>query len=174
MARSSLVSSCVVFCLSLATTTSGAIVPKPGFENYTALPIQISQLSLATPWYTPTAASPDYFHTSGTGTAAVPNNLWGSQSPYEGEAYAGVISYNSATEEREYLQAPLDAPLIQGEQYSVTFYVSLADDSGWAIDGMGALFTNGAVGHGGYGPINATPQVANPANNILSNTTDAS
>lgn len=157
-----------VLWASSAVATS---VPNPGFEAQSSCPTQISQLSLATPWISPTLASPDYMHSCSSGSAGVPSNLWGSQLPYEGEGYAAVITYNSQNDEREYLQAPLGAPLLPGATYQFSMWVSLAEDSGWAVDRIGAHFSNGAISLNDFWELPYVPQVENPASSYLTDET---
>ena len=38
------------------------LVPNPSFEDYTSCPTSVAQITLATPWVTPTTGSPDYFN----------------------------------------------------------------------------------------------------------------
>jgi hypothetical protein len=146
-----------------------ASIPNASFEVQSGCPTGISQLALATPWTTPTLSSPDYMHTCSTGSADVPTNVWGSQLPFDGEGYAAVISYNSQNAEREYLQAALDAPLLAGATYEFSMRVSLAEDSGWAIDRIGAYFSIGAISSNDFWELPYIPQIENPSSNIISN-----
>lgn len=142
-------------------------VVNPDFEAFTSCPTQHSQIAFVPPWYSPTDGSPDYFHTCGSGTGDVPSNLWGSQLPFDGEAYAGVIAYNSLTLEREYIQEPLAQSLVIGATYQVSLRVSLGDNSMWAGDRFGISFHTGPVTQVGNTPLPLTPQVENPANDFL-------
>ena len=116
-------------------------VPDPRFELKTSCPTGISgfQITGVTVWTSPTTASPDYFHTcatSGSGVS-VPSNMFGNQLPHTGQAYAG-FKLRSMNQYREYLETPLTSPLVAGVAYNVSFYVSLVDNSQWAIDKLGA------------------------------------
>jgi hypothetical protein len=140
------------------------LVANPGFENVTGCPLH-SQIHLAPPWYSPTSATPDLFHACSPQppfpvSVGVPTNFFGNQTPYGGQAYGGGFMFGS--DYREYLATPLSAPLIAGQTYEVSFHVSLAESSGYAIDRMGAYFTGGQFLFG--------PQVQNPLNNFLADT----
>ncbi len=154
------------------------LVPNPQFENFAFCPYFFSQVSAAAPWFNPTVATPDYLNTCSTfGPVTVPNNLMGSQTPFSGNGYLGAFAYsvygtNPVPGYREYIEAPLLAQLQPGVMYQVSFYVSLADTSGWSIANLGAHFSVGPLLNGAIqGPLNVVPQVANPPSNLLTNKT---
>jgi OOP family OmpA-OmpF porin len=159
------------------------LVPNPGFETYSACPnddLLAGTIRLARPWNKPTDGSSDYFHTCSTApaTTGVPTNRFGNQTPHSGNAYAGFYTYIGQQNVREYIQAPLRSPLVAGQSYNVSFYVSLADVSKWAIDGMGAHFSKGPVGIYGtaakpwHSVLPLVPQVSNPTRNVISDKTN--
>lgn len=84
-------------------------------------------------------ASPDYFtkHYSPPfdSTDGIPFNIRGYQESKDGDAYFGfgVLDFNNS-DYREYLQAKFSSPLLMGEDYLITFWVSLADRFHLAID----------------------------------------
>lgn len=79
---------------------------------------------------------------------------------------------NDLTSYREYLQVPLITPLVSGLQYTVSFHVSLADYSPFAISTIGAhLSTNPVELLSGNYVLQVTPQITNPTNNFLTNAT---
>jgi hypothetical protein len=150
------------------------LVPNPQFENYSTCPYFFSQVPLAAPWFNPTVATPDYFNTCATfWPVGVPGNWFGNQTPYSGNGYMGAFVYsvhgtNPVPGYREYIEAPLLAPLQAGVTYQVSFRVSLADFSGWAISEIGAHFSTGPVLNGAtQGPLNVIPQVVNPPSSPL-------
>lgn len=154
------------------------LVPNPDFENKVGCPSFVSQLNLAAPWFNPSAATPDYYHPCATFPAVqVPTNFGGYQQPFSGQAYAGAFVYSETggndpnASYREYIEAPLLAPLVSGQAYRVSFRVSLAETSGWAIAEIGAHFSSAPATAGGQGVIAAVPQIVNPATNLLDSTT---
>lgn len=111
--------------------TAQNLVPNPSFEEYEDCPMSTAELhSQLTSWYS-FGGSPDFFHScnnAGLGSAGVPNNGWGNQDAISGDGYAGVITFAHFSENnREYMACPLNEPLIIGEEYYVSFYISLYD-----------------------------------------------
>ncbi|PCJ22603.1 MAG: hypothetical protein COA97_13270 [Flavobacteriales bacterium] len=94
-------------------------------------------------WGSPTQGSPDYFNSCNSGDAGVPNNALGNQQAILGNAYVGFAIYDtfSTYSYREYLQVQLPQTLALGQKYWVSFYVSLADSSMYAIQELGAYFS---------------------------------
>ncbi|MFC2106729.1 gliding motility-associated C-terminal domain-containing protein [Bacteroidota bacterium] len=145
----------MVLLIGSITVISQNLVNNCGFNKYSTCPYNHGQIKYCTGWDSPTGGTTDYCNSCHSGgTAGVPNNLWGSQYAFEGTGYVHIISYYPAQGfYREYAQTQLACPLIAGETYIVSFYVSLSDDSKYAIDGMGLYFSNGPVGHTGVGII---------------------
>jgi len=150
-------------------------VPNPSFESNSGVPTGYSQLNLAVPWTPPTGGSPDYFHALAAGPSGmgVPANDFGNQAPLPptGQAYAG-FNARPVNLYREYVETPLASPLVAGQTYQVSFNVSLADQSQWAVDRIGAYLSVGPVG-----PLTTTytlpftPQVNHPTGNYVTNKT---
>jgi len=116
------------------------VVKNPSFEEYVNCPKHLGNFDAdVISWSTPTEGSTDYFN--GCSTAmGTPKNFNGSQPADFGKGYAGLYLY-APDDYREYLQAELTAPLIKGEKYRVSFYVSLAERSDFAIKEFGVLFS---------------------------------
>jgi len=129
-----------------AQTCTENLVPNPSFEDtvsrdYTQL--QDLQFKHLTHWICPNGTSPDLLNTCYSADFncnigsfpyyGVPENLFGYQHPFDGNAYAGfgVISkyiiHEFGYDYREYIQTKLKEPLKPCTEYSVSFYVSLAD-----------------------------------------------
>jgi len=145
------------------------LVPNWQFENYTLCPTGLDLAGNAAPWYLPTTGTADYFNTCALPASfvSVPTNFVGDQMPYSGQGYVGAYAYSLVWDYREYLQVPLLSPLVGGTTYTVSFRVSLADNSGWAVANLGAHFSNGPLLAGNDAPLNVVPQVANAATNLL-------
>ena len=153
------------------------LVPNGDFEGFRECPTLITELGVAAPWYVPTLGSSDYFNGCVPPPYnSVPTNFTGVQSALSGQGYGGAIVYypgpNSlAGSYREYLQAPLLAPLVAGQSYRVSFYVNLADYDAYAVADMGAHFSVGPLlAPTNSGGLAVVPQVANPLTNLLSST----
>ncbi len=162
---------------TLLCAAGSNLAPNPQFENYVWCPWQPGQVPSAMPWFNPTVATPDYFNACSTfPTVDVPNNIGGSQPTFSGNGYMGAFVYsrygtNPVPGYREYIEAPLLAPLVAGITYQVSFRVNLADVSGWAISEIGAHLSVGPItGPSTQGPLNFIPQVVNPSANLLTST----
>ncbi len=134
----------LVFIVSILFTglvTSQNVVKNPSFEEYVNCPKHLGNFDTdVSSWSTPTEGSTDYFN--GCSTAmGTPKNFNGTQPADFGEGYAGLYLY-APDDYREYLQAELSEPLVKGEKYQVSFYVSLAERSDIAIKEFGVLFSN--------------------------------
>ncbi len=147
---------CLVFFMlfSVKNATGQNLVLNPSFENinvscsgfggagYTNL------LTWDNPDPTDTCSTPDWFSTclSGFFPTAAPNSWLGTQAPRTGQAYAGIITYDATTSSyREYVEGQLSSPLVAGQTYCVSFYISLADTVPFATDKMGVYFSNSFV-----------------------------
>jgi len=150
--------------------TQNNLVPNPGFEENNGIPTEIGQFGLARPWITfaPGNQPADYFNRAAKARTGVPHNFIGTQEPKTGDAYGGFLLYlNSRQEYSEFVQVPLTAALKAGEDYYAEFYVSLAEDSEFAVDGIGMHFAirPPLLMQGGYAQLQ--PQVSNPTKNII-------
>jgi len=98
---------------------------------------------------------------------AVPSNFLGNEQAHGGTAYAGFQA-RPPNPYREYVEGVLSPPLAAGNTYQVSFYVSLADRSRWAVDEIGAYLATAAVG-----PVNTVYVIPGPpqvnANNHVTN-----
>jgi OOP family OmpA-OmpF porin len=84
--------------------------------------------------------------------AMAPNNYMGTQEPSSGDHYAGIIAYYGDEyglfrshpgyqNYSEYLQVELTQPLEAGKVYAINFKTSLAEESAFAISGLGMYFS---------------------------------
>jgi hypothetical protein len=151
------------------SSQSANLVPNPGFESHSSCPSDQAQVDRAVPWFQPTFATSDYYHTCASSSfASVPDNFFGHQDPHSGQGYTGLYAYD-AENYREYIEVPLTEPLMAGRTHQVSFYVNLADRSGFAVDNLGAYFSIGPVTDSTHGtPLPFVPQVRNPAGRFLS------
>jgi outer membrane protein OmpA-like peptidoglycan-associated protein len=116
------------------------LIKNPSFEVFENCPEQLGNFDEDVQnWSTPTIGSTDYFN--GCSTAmGTPKNFNGSQPADFGVGYAGLYLY-APDDYREYLQAELTETLKKGRKYKVSFYVSLAERSDFAIKEFGVLFS---------------------------------
>ena len=169
--------------LVLATTvgSASAQVSNGDFSTAIKAPRTFNQINLASGWDNANGGTTDFYHKnarkcSNMGTS---DNRLGQQTAFKGDGYAGIITYQndkstdlgaslksmSAVEGSgygkyaEYLSTKLDASLTAGKSYKFTYYVSLAENSGYAVSGFGAYFSQDALNQKSNAYIMVTPQV---------------
>jgi hypothetical protein len=116
--------------------------------------------------------SSDLFTTACTHTwSGVPVNVKGYCQPKNGSSYVGFMLFgNGLTNDgKEYIYQQLTSPLQAGKIYCLSFFVSRADRKEYAIENIGAYFSNNVQTIGSIGYINKTPQVVNQ-NGIITDT----
>lgn len=132
----------VIFLFFSCISYSQNLVPNPSFEEHTGCYVLDEDCS---DWFS-FKATPDYINgCSGNGF----DNGAGFQLPHTGDAYAGFISYtvnlpNPNPSVREHFGVQLTDPMIIGEKYYVSFYVSAGytpTSFDIATNNLGALFT---------------------------------
>ncbi len=137
--------------VSVATLTALAqnLVPNPSFEEYSECPFAPGDLHTHVDYWETWQETADFFHVCSNdleALAGVPENAWGYQWPITGDGYAGIYTYiEFNTEIREYMAAPLETPLVNGNSYYMMFHASLYDgaskDSRWcAVSNIGMRF----------------------------------
>lgn len=116
------------------------LVKNPSFEEFVTCPSNLGSFNsdLIT-WSTPTQGSTDYFNTCST-TMGIPDNFNGSQHSKFGQGYAGMYLY-APGDYREYIQAELIHNLTKGTKYALSFYISRAEKSDYAITDLEAVFS---------------------------------
>ncbi|WP_209404270.1 OmpA family protein [Pseudozobellia sp. WGM2] len=120
------------------------LIKNPSFESFVNCPGHLGNFdSDVQNWSTPTGGSTDYFNGCST-EMGTPENFNGAQTADFGVGYAGLYLY-APDDYREYLQAELNGPLIKGEKYQISFYVSLAERSDFAIKEFGMLLAKEAI-----------------------------
>ena len=129
-----------VLLLNAFFTQAQNLVKNASFEMFVNCPKKLGNLTEDVSfWSAPTNGSTDYFN--GCSIAmGTPKNFNGTQSADFGKGYAGLYLY-APDDYREYLQAELTSTLVKGKKYKVSFYVSLAERSDYAIKEFGLLFS---------------------------------
>lgn len=136
----------VFLTLLLNTTFAQNLVPNPSFEQYYECPGSYnrpgSARNFAPGWVSPTAGTPDLFNRCSFGNAGVPHNWAGVAHAHKGYGYSGIYVYISNNNYREYLQAKLTNPLMEGVTYKVEFFYQLSDFSKYSVDRIGVLLSD--------------------------------
>jgi|SRR5690554_5256768 len=138
----------ILFLAVSATLTAQEgvnLVPNPSFEDTLKCPQFYNDLDASCEYWQVFKENPDYIHSCNPIFADTDYPSAGKQ-PHTGEAYAGFITYGITTPDfaREQLGVQLTSPLIIGETYYVSFFVSMAYTShqlNIATNNIGALFT---------------------------------
>ncbi len=167
------------------------LVPNPSFEDITACPTSEGQIYLAEPWFMskPCSFNPIDFYTCSSSElfhecyvyagnplfvdVGVPDNLFGSQQPRTGRAYAGTGVWIDS-EWRERIETSLLSTLQKDSTYCVKMYVvnKRPQSAGFtSTSNLHFLFTNDSlIDYPTF--IFTEPSVKNPDDNIVSDTTN--
>ena len=133
----------LIFTLFLSFTSFAQnLIPNHSFEKTVDCAQKIGLLDKNVElWSSPTLGTTDIFSSCSNDLAAIPSNYNGPQDAQNGNHYAGIFAY-SDNNYREYLHVKLDDTLIKGSRYSLTYYISLAERSDFAIADLAILFTD--------------------------------
>tara|TARA_Y100000589_G_scaffold147205_1_gene140793 strand:- start:27640 stop:28833 length:1194 start_codon:yes stop_codon:yes gene_type:complete len=141
------------------------LVPNPSFEYFTSCPSGFSQINSAVPWFSAnTYGTPDFLNScapTGLFSVSTPNNFRGFQNARTGVGYAHIFVMPTIgpSDYREYIQVPLISPLVAGQLYEISFYVSLSDKSRYATNNLGVHISSSPTYSVGYYPMPYTPQI---------------
>ena len=122
-------------------------MPNSSFEEYYSCPtnpgaVGDNQLERCKYWYKPSSATTDYYNACQTDISTgvnVPNNWFGWQQAFQGQAYIGIYLYiPEDSKAAEYIQCKLLHPLKPCTSYKVRFWVSLGDFCSRATPTLGA------------------------------------
>jgi hypothetical protein len=137
----------IILLISISSLTfSQNLVPNPSFEDYIYCPTNICDFSVSD-WYRldtihMIAPSPDYFNSCASPftTVSVPDNYFGSQYPYTGNAYIGMYTFDETLNYREIIWSELIDSLQIGNKYFINFKVSASEKNGYT-NNIGILFS---------------------------------
>lgn len=91
---------------------------------------------------------------------SVPDNTRGTQDAFDGNAYGGFLAFNQFAGGREYIQTQLSEPLTANKIYEISMFVSLAEDSNFAVNRLGARLTNTPLtGNGNFDYISGFSEI---------------
>jgi hypothetical protein len=133
----------IILTLTFKICDAQNLVQNGDFENYSPCPSGFAEIADAVGWDS-FGETCDYYN-SCTGSAwSTPANILGYQVPHSGNAYAGIIMYAKPALYREIIGGHLISPLVIGQKYNISFYVSLtiqAPNCAFAANKIGAKFT---------------------------------
>lgn len=91
-------------------------------------------------------SSPDLFAPCnvvfGFSVTGMPDNELGWQQARTGQRYVGIITHEPLSNYREYVQGRTSEPLVAGQDYCVSFFVSKGDNVPFATNNMGVFFSS--------------------------------
>lgn len=119
---------CILSILCTQVCIAQNLVPNPSFEDTINCPQFIGDIDRAIGWSS-YGITPDYFNSCAQVSLGVPDNVRGFQNAHTGNAYVGLETFHSGSNEREYIGCQLSQSLIINQKYFVKFYLSLADIS---------------------------------------------
>lgn len=135
--------------------TQTNLVYNGDFELYSSCPNTLSaptqnpkEITKCLGWSAPTYGTSDYFNFCAPLYVGIPNNYNGYQWAKSGNAYCGFLAYGveiiqSGYHWWEYIQDSLTSTLISNNTYSVSFYISWAENqSGLCCKNIGAYLSN--------------------------------
>jgi len=147
------------------------------FEIYDTCPSGMSvpgdyEIEHCLGWHMASDGTSDYYNTCATigSNVNVPYSTTGYQWPLSGNGFMGLFCYVGDDNYREYIETKLNFCLQENVEYYIEFYVCLANHSYYGINRIGALFTNEELYQANWDYISAIPQIANPLNNIITDT----
>ncbi len=156
-----------------------SFVPNGDVEEFGMCPDSLTATTLSDVenWFQPTLGTSDFFHTcvpsgSPDDFPGVPVNNFGEQDALSGNGYLGFYAYRqNAPNYREYVSIQLIEPLDTGMSYCVSFNVSLADNTGFGVEELGAYFSTNSPNQNTTNNLAFTPQITND-NGVIVETQD--
>ena len=169
-----LISLLILFtCACIKIQAQVNYVLNPSFEQFSQCPNNFDQIKFAKNWYPldtiggfpdDPMCSPEYCNAcaGSISTVGVPRGEKYDHYPRTGNGMAEVQMYFdegfSIPLYRDYLQGKLSTHLLTGIRYCVTFYVTLEQGSGYAINHIGAYIDDGSIDIGQDSVGCAAPQ----------------
>jgi hypothetical protein len=156
------------------------LVVNPSFETYSTCPQDPSVIWYATSWFQPSNGTPDYYNSCfdslqpWSSIMDVPQNAVGYQNAKTGVAYAGLFAsypFYTFSPFREYIEIKLSNPLMLGQKYFVSFWLSLSDSSNYAADDIGLCFSNDSILNDTTFILYASPQIENISGSFITDKT---
>ena len=147
------------------------LVPNGSFENGDAKKLkaygQLEQFT--TDWFAYTDAPLDWYSTEVKGEkVAVPANSYGYEDLFDGNRYGGFRAHTKSPKlARTYFQVRLSGNLEANQMYCVSFDISLSDLSKYAVNGIGAYFSDRKETQPNTGIVARDPQVKHRADKVM-------
>ena len=119
------------------------LVKNAELEAYSGKLKKLGKFYMVEDWDSYTIIKPDYFEVGNEEPEiGIPSNVYGYQDAHSGSHYAGITAFSYDPKIfRSYLYTELNEPLEKGKMYCVKFYVSLAENSKFAVANLGAYLS---------------------------------
>ncbi|MDB5282742.1 MAG: oprF 4 [Bacteroidota bacterium] len=154
-----LLTALLLLILPAALLRAQNIVPNSGFETQTSCPV-VSEIQKAPPWNSPSLGTPDLF-----------NSTCPSQNGpgHTGIGSSGIFCYSVFPNNREYIQARLTQPMVDGQEYCVSFYVKRTNFR-YSISTIGAYFSTDSIYLMQTSTFTFSPSIESPAATQITST----
>jgi len=163
MKKKVLIVACILCCSLMEAQNN--LVANGSFEQYSHCPNLIGEVDSCIGWFA-VKNTPDYFNACADSStnASVPTNVGGTQFPFEGNGYIGLITYFYDYFYREIVGTSLLDTLIPGNSYHISMRVSrgnwnIQSDNQTATNKMGMRFTTYAYSLADTPAINNYAQI---------------
>ncbi len=154
--------------LSIFKLDSQNLLPNGDFENYISLPTSIGDWHKCSNWTNVNGVigsspygTPDYLHTQGATGVGLPNNIFATVMPFSGNAIMGFVTYSPYEWDfREYLSSQLLSPMIIGEKYTISFWLTNGASNyynGYSSDRLGVKLSTNPMFQLTHEPLNVYP-----------------
>lgn len=160
--------------LSLTISTDAQeinLVPNGGFEdtNINKLRTYGQMEEFSMDWFSATEVAADIYGDGAKGDkVAIPTNNYGKQEPSDGLCYAGFRAYSKDPRlSRSYLEVKLPQTLEKDVMYCVSFDISLADLSRFAVNEIGVIMSDRKVEQPNTGDMILQPDVKQKTNKVF-------
>lgn len=147
------------------------LVPNSGFEdtNIKKLRSYGQMEEVSTDWFSATEVPADVYGDGAKGDKiGVPTNDYGTQEPAGGLCYAGFRAYSKDPRlQRSYLEVKLPQMLDRDVMYCVSFDISLADLSRYAVNDIGVIVSDRKIEQPNLGDMILQPDVKQKTNKVF-------
>ena len=158
----------IVLILLVASFVAEAQFPNPSFEQSSATPQLLGEWNKIVGWNNAGSdvAGPDYYKVGASSACDLPETPFGLLNANNGNAMVGItMCGRNFTNRRTYLQCQLQAPLVRGKKYKISFYLAngkstSTSNAGLAVDHIGVYLSTFAPVQTGFDPLYFSPQFA--------------
>ena len=171
----------LLLIISIGGINAQNLVYNGDFEIFDTCPNTVStpsnmEINHCIGWYSPTAATSDYYNACNSGFVSVPSNSFGYQPALSGNGYLGLLPiYREGNDYGywfEYVQTKLIKTLSINRKYEFSFYINVANFSNdYSLRSFGAYFSSTPISRNDAKPFqNIVPQVYYSDNSFITDT----